>query len=184
MSNKKIIIVGGSGTIGSEIAKEVKNDGFQPHLIGRNITSLKSVSQELNCPFNEVDINNTDKLKECLNNITDEVFGFAYCVGSINLKPIKSASENDFIESFKINTIGAIVSIQHLLEKENFTLIEGDIRDLATCQKACGGVNYILHEAALGSVPRSIEDPLTSNEVNVNGFLNMLVAARDQEDKA
>ncbi|MAN28960.1 MULTISPECIES: SDR family oxidoreductase [Mesonia] len=74
-------------------------------------------------------------------------------------------------------------NIQHLLEKENFTLIEGDIRDLATCQKACGGVNYILHEAALGSVPRSIEDPLTSNEVNVNGFLNMLVAARDQEVK-
>ncbi|MDR6301783.1 SDR family oxidoreductase [Mesonia maritima] len=74
-------------------------------------------------------------------------------------------------------------NIENLLDKENFTLIEGDIRDLETCQQACNGVDYILHEAALGSVPRSIEDPLTSNEVNINGFLNMLVAARDQEVK-
>jgi len=74
-------------------------------------------------------------------------------------------------------------NIEHLLDKENFTLIEGDIRTLATCQQACKGVDYVLHQAALGSVPRSIEDPITSNEVNINGFLNMLVAARDQEVK-
>lgn len=60
-----------------------------------------------------------------------------------------------------------------------FTFIEGDIRDLATCRAGCQGVQYVLHEAALGSVPRSIEDPITSNESNVSGFLNMLVAARD-----
>lgn len=62
---------------------------------------------------------------------------------------------------------------------QNFTLIEGDIRDLDTCKKACERQDYILHEAALGSVPRSINDPITSNDVNVSGFLNMLVAARD-----
>ncbi|WON96158.1 SDR family oxidoreductase [Sphingobacterium sp. UGAL515B_05] len=61
----------------------------------------------------------------------------------------------------------------------NFTLIEGDIRNNADCQKAIEGVDYVLHQAALGSVPRSIKDPQTSNEVNVTGFLNMLVAARD-----
>jgi UDP-N-acetylglucosamine 4-epimerase len=61
----------------------------------------------------------------------------------------------------------------------NFTLIEGDIRNNADCQKAVEGVDYVLHQAALGSVPRSIKDPQTSNEVNVTGFLNMLVAARD-----
>ncbi|MFD1096355.1 SDR family oxidoreductase [Salegentibacter chungangensis] len=66
---------------------------------------------------------------------------------------------------------------------ENFTLIEGDIRDLDTCKEACKGVDYILHEAALGSVPRSINDPITSNEVNISGFLNMLVAARDADVK-
>lgn len=70
-------------------------------------------------------------------------------------------------------------NIEPFFSNPNYTLIEGDIRDLATCQKAVDGVDYILHQAALGSVPRSINDPITSNEVNVSGFLNMLVAARD-----
>lgn len=74
-------------------------------------------------------------------------------------------------------------NIQPFLANENFTLIEGDIRDLETCQKACKNQNFVLHQAALGSVPRSIEDPIISNEVNVSGFLNMLVAARDQKVK-
>ena len=58
-------------------------------------------------------------------------------------------------------------------------MIEGDIRDLKTCREACKGIDYVFHEAALGSVPRSLKDPITSNEVNVSGFLNMLVAAKD-----
>lgn len=65
----------------------------------------------------------------------------------------------------------------------NFELIEGDIRNTADCEKAVSGVDYVLHQAALGSVPRSIKDPQTSNEVNVSGFLNMLVAARDANVK-
>lgn len=64
-------------------------------------------------------------------------------------------------------------------ENSSFTLIEGDIRNNEDCQNAVRGVDYVLHQAALGSVPRSIKDPQTSNEVNVAGFLNMLVAARD-----
>lgn len=60
-----------------------------------------------------------------------------------------------------------------------FSFIEGDIRQFADCQKACAGVDYVLHEAALGSVPRSIADPITTNETNISGFLNMLTAARD-----
>jgi len=70
-------------------------------------------------------------------------------------------------------------NISSLLEHGNFTFVEGDIRDLDTCHKVCEGVDFILHQAALGSVPRSINDPITSNSVNVGGFLNMLVAARD-----
>lgn len=70
-------------------------------------------------------------------------------------------------------------NIEHLLEHPNFQLIEGDIRDLETCKKSCENKDYILHQAALGSVPRSINDPITSNEVNVSGFLNMLVAAKE-----
>jgi UDP-N-acetylglucosamine 4-epimerase len=64
-----------------------------------------------------------------------------------------------------------------------FRFIEGDIRDLATCHAACKGVDRVLHQAALGSVPRSIEDPITSHASNVTGFLNMLVAARDAKVK-
>ena len=74
-------------------------------------------------------------------------------------------------------------NIRGLLNNGNFTLIEGDIRNLEDCQKASQGVDYILHQAALGSVPRSIKDPITSNDVNVSGFLNMLVAARDNKVK-
>ena len=61
----------------------------------------------------------------------------------------------------------------------NFEFIEGDIRDLETCKKAALGMNYVSHQAALGSVPRSIADPITSNEVNVSGFLNILIAAKE-----
>ena len=61
----------------------------------------------------------------------------------------------------------------------SFKFIEGDIRNLETCRQACVGVDYVLHQAALGSVPRSIEDPITTNSTNIDGFLNMLVAARD-----
>ena len=70
-------------------------------------------------------------------------------------------------------------NIAPLLKNTNFTLIEGDIRKLEDCLKATKDVDYVLHQAALGSVPRSIEDPITSNEVNVSGFLNMLVASRE-----
>ena len=70
-------------------------------------------------------------------------------------------------------------NIEHLLSSPHFFLIEGDIRNLETCKKSCEGVDMVLHQAALGSVPRSIGDPITTNEVNVGGFLNMLVAARD-----
>ena len=64
---------------------------------------------------------------------------------------------------------------------QRFKFIEGDIRDFATCEKAVTGVDFVLHQAALGSVPRSIKDPITTNAVNITGFLNMLTAARDAQ---
>lgn len=71
-------------------------------------------------------------------------------------------------------------NLEHHLGKKEFAFIEGDIRDLETCKKAVKGCQGVLHQAALGSVPRSINDPITSNEVNVSGFLNMLLASRDE----
>ena len=69
-------------------------------------------------------------------------------------------------------------NIQHLLDLKNFELIEGDIRDIKTCEKALINIDYILHQAALGSVPRSINDPITTNDVNINGFLNLIFLAQ------
>jgi len=70
-------------------------------------------------------------------------------------------------------------NIAPFLENKNFKLIEGDIRNIEDCHLAVQDADYVLHQAALGSVPRSLKDPITSNDVNVSGFLNMLVAARD-----
>ena len=70
-------------------------------------------------------------------------------------------------------------NIKSLLSNSNFKLIVGDIRNLDDCKDAVEGIEFVLHQAALGSVPRSINDPITSNDVNVGGFLNMLVASRD-----
>jgi UDP-N-acetylglucosamine 4-epimerase len=74
---------------------------------------------------------------------------------------------------------GYMENIEAFLSLPNFEFMEGDIRDLQTCQRAVEGMDFISHQAALGSVPRSIKDPITTNQVNISGFLNMLVAAKD-----
>lgn len=78
---------------------------------------------------------------------------------------------------------GHLHNLKDCINHPDFRLIEGDIRNLEECQKAVKGADYVLHQAALGSVPRSINDPVTTNDVNVSGFLNMLVAARDEKVK-
>jgi UDP-N-acetylglucosamine 4-epimerase len=74
---------------------------------------------------------------------------------------------------------GYYSNIEGFIGLPNFEFIEGDIRDLVTCKKALDGMDYVSHQAALGSVPRSVEDPITSNDVNIGGHLNMLVAAKE-----
>ena len=88
-------------------------------------------------------------------------------------------SKGYFVVCFDNFATGHKHNIAEFLVHENFKLIEGDIRNLEQCKNAVIGVDYVLHQAALGSVPRSIKDPVTSNEVNVSGFLNMLVASKD-----
>ncbi|HEY3371205.1 MAG TPA: SDR family oxidoreductase, partial [Prolixibacteraceae bacterium] len=78
---------------------------------------------------------------------------------------------------------GKIENIEVLLKDRNFKLIKGDIRNLEDCFLATKEIDYVLHHAALGSVPRSINDPITTNEVNIGGFLNMLIASRDNKIK-
>jgi UDP-N-acetylglucosamine/UDP-N-acetylgalactosamine 4-epimerase len=74
---------------------------------------------------------------------------------------------------------GHLHNIQSYISNPSFEFINGDIRDLKTCTAACAGIDFVLHQAALGSVPRSIVDPITTNEVNISGFVNMLVAVKD-----
>lgn len=104
------------------------------------------------------------------------ITGGAGFIGSSLCEYLLNSSSVVCLDNF---STGKKENIEALMSHPNFKLIEGDIRNLADCQSACEGVDYVLHHAALGSVPRSIIDPITTNEVNISGFLNMLVAARD-----
>lgn len=119
-------------------------------------------------------------MKEAMNT-TILITGGAGFIGSnlceyFLLEGYKVICLDNFSTGYRHNLVGCL---GHL----NFRLIEGDIRNLIDCQNAVCGVDYVLHEAALGSVPRSIVDPITTNDVNVSGFLNMLVASRDAKVK-
>ncbi len=111
------------------------------------------------------------------------VTGVAGFIGSNLLEALLKLDQrvvglDNFATGFQRN----LDEVQTLVTPEQwarFKFIEGDIRELADCQSACTGVDYVLHQAALGSVPRSLADPITTNAANITGFLNMLVAARD-----
>ena len=115
------------------------------------------------------------------------VTGIAGFIGSNLLETLlkldqKVAGLDNFSTGHQYN----LDEVKKLVTEEqwnNFTLIRGDIRNIETCHKACHNADYVLHQAALGSVPRSIEDPALTNENNINGFLNMLIAARDAKVK-
>ena len=109
------------------------------------------------------------------------VTGVAGFIGS-NLANDLLLNDNQVIglDSFITGKKENIVST---LKHPNFTLVEGDIRDKEICNHVCSGVDYVLHQAALGSVPRSIEDPFKTNDININGFLTMLISASDAKVK-
>jgi UDP-N-acetylglucosamine 4-epimerase len=93
---------------------------------------------------------------------------------------------DSFDTGYQHNVDQAIQDANDITGKDlsnNFKFINGDIKKLSDCKLACDGVDYVLHQAALGSVPRSIEDPIATNEANINGFVNMLVASRDAKVK-
>lgn len=116
------------------------------------------------------------------------VTGVAGFIGSNLLEHLLKLNQTVIgLDNFATGHQHNLDEVQGLVTPEqwaSFSFIEGDIRQLADCQKACAGVDYVLHQAALGSVPRSIADPITTNAANITGFLNMLVAARDAEVKS
>lgn len=111
------------------------------------------------------------------------VTGVAGFIGSNLLEALLRLDQNVVgLDNFATGHRHNLEQVKQLVTPEQwqrFQFIEGDIRDLATCHRACLGADYVLHQAALGSVPRSLDDPITSNATNIDGFLNMLVAARD-----
>lgn len=116
-------------------------------------------------------------LKTQLKNINILVTGGAGFIGSNLCEVLLENNANvTCLDNF---STGKKENLDAIINHPNFILIEGDIRNLETCKSACKDQDFVLHQAALGSVPRSINDPITSNDVNVGGFLNMLVAARD-----
>lgn len=116
------------------------------------------------------------------------VTGVAGFIGSNLLETLLKLNQTVVgLDNFATGYQKNLDEVQSLVSREQwnrFSFIEGDIRNFTDCQKACTGVDYVLHQAALGSVPRSLADPITTNEVNISGFLNMLTAARDAEVKS
>ena len=109
------------------------------------------------------------------------VTGGAGFIGS-NLIEVFLKADNQVVCLDDLST-GKKENISEFLSNKNFTFIEGDIRNLDICKKACDGVEFVFHHAALGSVPRSIKNPIATSEVNIMGFLNILTAARDAKVK-
>ena len=109
------------------------------------------------------------------------VTGGAGFIGSnIIEKLLKQSNKIKCLDNF---STGKQDNIKEFLNNKDFTLIEGDIRDFSTCMQACKDIDIVFHHAALGSVPRSINNPIATNQNNINGFLNMLIAARDNNIK-
>jgi len=143
------------------------------------------MSKKLNTQHSTLNTKNVKMYKhiyhnKSLENISVLVTGGAGFIGSniveylikYNVKKVRVL--DNFATGFHHN-------IEEFKQLDNFELLEGDIRNLETCKKAVEGIDYVLHQAALGSVPRSINDPITTNDVNVNGHLNMLVAVKESE---
>ena len=138
-------------------------------------------------------MNKYEKLQKDLKNNQNTwlVTGVAGFIGSNLLEKLlilnqKVVGLDNFDTGYQHNIDQAIDDANKSTNKDlsnKFKFINGDIRKLEDCKKACGGVDYVLHQAALGSVPRSIEDPITSNRTNIDGFLNMLVASKDENVK-
>ena len=116
------------------------------------------------------------------------ITGVAGFIGSNLLETLLKLNQTVIgLDNFATGYQKNLDEVQSLVSDEQwsrFSFIEGDIRNIEDCKQACSGIDYVLHQAALGSVPRSLADPITTNAVNISGFLNMLTAARDAEVKS
>ena len=150
MNKKKILVFGGSGSIGKALAIKLKVNSYEPIIISRSEDELKNISTEINCDYRICDVLNTERINEISQEFKDDIFGIAYCVGSINLKPLKITKDEDFIDSFKINTLGAINAIR--LNQESLAKNNGSILLYSTIAVKQGFTNHTIVSTAKGAI--------------------------------
>ena len=128
----------------------MKKLGYEPVLIEKNKNNLVHMSKKINCDYFQCDVLESKKLEKIIYNIREDIYGLAYCVGSINLKPLKLTKESDFIESYKINTLGAINAIK----SAQFSLLKnnGSILLFSTIAVKQGFVNHSIISTAKGAL--------------------------------
>ncbi len=147
---KKILIFGGTGTIGFSIAKKMKEEGYLPIIISRNEEELALKAKQINCEYEICDVLKNDQIEKIATKYNKNVFGLAYCVGSINLKPIKITNDEDFIESFKVNTLGATKAIKSNLS--NLTNNNGSILLFSSIAVRQGFTNHSIVSTSKGAI--------------------------------
>ncbi len=150
MKNNIILVFGGTGSIGKNLADKLQKDNYSPVIISRNENELKAVSNEIGCDFRICDILENEQIENIAKEFTGRVCGVAYCVGSINLKPLKLASDEEFIDSFKINTLGAINTIK--FNQESLSANKGSVLLFSTIAVKQGFTNHTIISTAKGAV--------------------------------
>ncbi len=150
MTNKKIFVFGGTGSIGKALSIKLKEGGYDPIIIARNEEDLKDISEKINCEYKVCDILDFQRVKQISDEYKDQISGIAYCVGSINLKPLKMAKDEDFINAFKINTLGAINAIK--FNQETLAKNKGSVLLFSTIAVKQGFTNHTIVSTAKGAI--------------------------------
>ena len=148
--NNKILIFGGTGAIGFSIAKKMNEEGYSPVIISRNKEDLINKAEIIGCEYETCDVLDSDQIEKVSKKYNDEVVGLAYCVGSINLKPLRMSKNDDFIDSFKINTLGAINVIKSNLP--SLTKNNGSILLFSTVAVQQGFTNHSIVSSSKGAI--------------------------------
>ena len=149
--NMKKVILGATGSIGSSLAKKLVEKGDQVHLVGREEASLSSLASELNSSFTTCDVLEENFSEKIINDIKDEpINGLAFCIGSIDLKPLKLTKKSDFMQSFNLNLISATEIIRSLAD--NLKKNKGSIVLFSTVAVRQGFPNHTIVSSAKGAI--------------------------------
>ena len=149
--NMKKVIIGTTGSIGSSLARSLVESGDQVHLAGRDEASLSELANELNSTYTTCDVLEENFSDKIINDLKDEqINGLAYCVGSIDLKPLKLTKKSDFMQSFNLNLVSATEAIKSLAD--NLKSNKGSIVLFSTVAVKQGFPNHAIVSSAKGAI--------------------------------